>query len=160
MRGLASRLVARNARYNIGNVQRNFNEPTLPLLLLEPKRVGGVKFDRKKVEQSEGLTLVTLGFNERRDTLVTGPRGPLPAKGEVVIDAATGTVRHTTFELSTPGTNVKLATAYTKDEKLNLWLPSVFTERYESDTGAMRELVLCEAKYSNYRRFEVTAKIK
>ena len=63
------------------------------------------------------------------------------------------------FELATAGTRVKLETTYERDEKLNLWLPAKFTERYETD-GMMRELILCDAKYTNYRRFEVTARIK
>ena len=41
-----------------------------------------------------------------------------------------------------------------------MWVPSVFTERYERDSRSGRELIVCEAKYSNYRRFEVTGRIK
>lgn len=159
MRGLTSRIVERNARYNIGRVERNFNEPTLPLLLLEAKRIDGVKFTRRQVTKDKDVTLATLAYAEREATLVSSPRGPVPAKGEFVIDAATGTVRSTTFELNTAGTRVRLETTYARDEKLDLWLPSVFTERYDTD-GLMREQVICDAKYTNYRRFEVTARIK
>lgn len=159
MRGLTSQLVARNSRYNIGRVERNFNEPTLPLLLLERKRIGGVKFSRRQVFREGQVTLATLSFAERDETLVSSPRGPIPAKGEFLIEAGTGIVRRTLFELATAGTKVKLETTYERDEKLNVWLPATFTERYETD-GMMRELILCDAKYTNYRRFEVTARIK
>ena len=81
MRGLTSQLVARNSRYNIGRVERNFNEPTLPLLLLERKRIGGVKFSRRQVFREGQVTLATLSFAERDDTLVSSPRGPVPAEG-------------------------------------------------------------------------------
>ena len=74
--------------------------------------------------------------------------------------------------MTRPGIDARLETSYTRDHKLELWLPSVFTERYESGNGvggvrmsgdaarASRELIECVAKYTNYRRFEVTARIK
>ena len=76
------------------------------------------------------------------------------------------------FSSRGPASTSSSRPSYVKDDKLNLWLPSVFTERYESGSsiGGMRlssyaaraskELVECEARYTNYRRFEVTARIK
>jgi len=172
---LVKQLTWRNSRYNLGRVERNFNEPTLPLLLLDRKRIPRVKFDRKRLEKEEDITLATLGFEEKEPpTLVATPsEGAVRAKGEFVLDAATGTVRRTVFQLTRPGIDARLVTSYTKDNKLNLWLPSVFTERYESSSQAgggmrlagsaaraSREVIECVAKYTNYRRFEVTARIK
>jgi len=172
---LVKQLTWRNSRYNLGRVERNFNEPTLALLLLDSKRTPRVKFDRKRVVRDDDITLATLAFEEKEaPTLVATPNeGAVRAKGEFVLDAATGTVRRTVFQLTRPGIDARLVTSYTKDDKLNLWLPSVFTERYESSSyagggirlpsnaaRASRELVECVAKYTNYRRFEVTARIK
>jgi hypothetical protein len=120
------------------------------------------------------MSLWRAGVEEREPpTLVATPNeGAVRAKGEFLLDAATGTVRRTLFQLTRPGIDVKLETAYAKDDKLNLWLPSVFTERYEAGSNiggtrlssyaarASKELVECEATYTNYRRFEVTARIK
>jgi len=157
-RGLIAQIVDRNARYNIG-VTRNFNEPTLPLLLLEAKRVNEVKFERGAVVQDGDVTLVTLLFAERsRPTLVRGPDGSMPATGELVVEAGTGIIRRTRFDLDRAGVKVRLATNYAREPRLNLWLPDTFTERY--DTTATGELVMCEASYSNYRRFEVNARIR
>ena len=84
IRGLISQVIARNARYNIGSTTRNFNEPTLALLLVGDKRVNDVKFDRRGVEREGAATVATLAFEERgRPTLVRGPGGSLPAKGEI-----------------------------------------------------------------------------
>ena len=169
LHGLTSRLVARNAQYNIGSVTRNFNEPTLPLLLLEEKRISPVKFDRKRVERDGAATLATLAFEERGSgTLVSERQGPVPAKGEFVLDVSTGAITRTLFLLKRPGVDVRLETTYVKDDKLDLWLPSVFTERYVSGAFTIgsrsvirdRETIECEARYANYRRFEVTARIK
>ncbi len=160
LRGLINQVIARNARYNIGLVTRNFNEPTLPLLLLGAKRINDVKFERRAIVREGAVTLATLAFAEHgRPTLVRSPDGPLPGRGEFVIESGTGVVRHTTFELDKKGVTVRLTTTYALDSKIGLWLPAVFTERYES-TSPSREVVVCEATYSNYRRFEVTAKIK
>ena len=160
IRGLISQVIARNSRYNIGSTSRNFNEPTLPLLLIGEKRVNDVKFERKTVERDGATVLATLEFQERgRPTLVRGPEGSLPASGEIVLEPETGIVRKTTFELSRPGVKVRLTTTYARDPKLGLWLPDVFTERYSSESP-ITELVLCEARYTNYRRFEVTGRIK
>jgi len=160
IRGLISQVIARNARYNIGSTTRNFNEPTLALLLVGEKRVNEVKFDRRGVGHDGTATLATLAFEERgRPTLVRGPEGSLAAKGEIILEPGTGIVRKTTFELDRPGVKVRLMTTYAREPKLGLWLPDVFTERYESESP-ISEVVMCEAKYTNYRRFEVTGRIK
>ena len=161
VRGLASRIAARNARFNIGSVKRNFNEPTLALLLLDAKRVADVRFDRVRMERDGEVALATLRFTERgRPTLVSGSSGPTPATGTFVIEAATGRVRSTTFMLTDRSTVVTLVTNYAPDEKLGLWVPALFTERYETTLGPMRDVITGEARYSNYRRFEVTGRIK
>ena len=161
IRGVAAAVVQRNSRYNIGDVTRTFNEPTLPLLLVGPKRVGNVKFDRGDVVKDGDATLVTLNFAERgRPTLVRFMNGPsVPGKGEFLVEAGTGVVRRTRFEFDQPGLKVRLTTEYARHERLGLWLPVVFTERYER-TDSPRETIVCSANYSNYRRFDVTAKIK
>lgn len=171
---LVREIIHRNAKYNIGRVERNFNEPTLPLLLLSAKRIPRIKFDRLSVVKEPDATLATLAFEERQAPTLIQSReeGSVRSKGQFLLDAATGTVRHTLFQLTRPGIDVRLETSYVKDEKLKLWVPSVFTERYETGdriggarttnpaARASSERVECEAKYSNYRRFEVTARIK
>ena len=159
-RGIAKQVIESNARYNIGSVSRNFNEPTLPLLLFETRRASSVEFDKKKVSREGPLTIATLSFSEREPgTIVGGPRGPAPAKGTFVIDAANGTVRETTFEIKHSDIRASLKTQYERDPKLDLWLPATFIERYER-TRDLKEVIECEAKYSNYRRFETAWKIK
>jgi hypothetical protein len=161
LRGVASRIAARNARFNIGGVTRNFNEPTLPLLLLHAKRINGVKFGTAQLQHEGAATLATLTFAERdRPTLVTGSSGPAPASGFLVIEAGTGRVRHTLFSLKDRATTVTLETFYAHDGNVDLWVPTRFTERYDTSVGPLHEVVNCEAVYSNYRRFDVTGRIK
>jgi hypothetical protein len=151
----------RNARYNLGGIARTVNEPTLPLLILEPKRVKSFSFDREEVLQAGGRTTVRLSFRERdRPTLVRNMRGePLYSKGELLVDAGTGRVERTVMEFNHDGIVARLTTTYANDENVEMWVPVSFTERYES-TREDREVIVCEAAYTNFRKFETSARIK
>ena len=164
---VARRVTEHNARFNLGSVRRNFNEPTLPLQLLAPDHRPRVDFSRGGVTRSAEATIATLTFREReRPTLIQAERRdgpgttPVYARGEIVVDAATGTVRRTRLTLENGRVEVELITEYTLEPRLNLWVPAVFTERYDALRDRQRELIVCEAQYTNYRRFEVTGRIK
>ena len=67
---------------------------------------------------------------------------------------------------------MELVTEYRFDERLGLMLPIVFREQYEQGKAAAKarmqepgtsreyEQIACEAKYSNFRRFEVFSRIR
>jgi hypothetical protein len=65
---------------------------------------------------------------------------------------------------------MELATEYKFEERLGLMLPVVFREFYEKGkpaaqarmetAGLLYERIACEAKYSNFRRFEVFSRIR
>jgi hypothetical protein len=154
-------VLSRNSRFNLGSILRNFNEPTLALLVLEPKRVQRFSFDREEVIRNAGQTSVRLSFREReRPTLVRdGDNRPVYSRGEVTIDAATGRVERTMIELNDDNVLARLTTTYALDEKVDMWVPVTFAERYER-TSRDREVIICEGEYTNYRRFEVTARVK
>jgi hypothetical protein len=155
--GVARQLVNRNARFNIGSVVRNFNEPTLGLLVLDPQRRSQFKFDRRGVTRVQGATLVTLAFRETEPpTLVRASGRELYSKGEMVIEAETGRIRRTSMELTYNDIHARLTSFYARNADLNLWLPATFVERYER--GSRRELISCVATYTNWRRFDVDVK--
>jgi hypothetical protein len=105
---------------------------------------------------------VVLAFTEReRPTLIRSAQGRhLFSKGTLTLDAATGRIERTEFEIKDAGVLSRLTTEYAPDEKLGLWVPTIFQERYEGSQGRDRELVLCVARYTNYRRFDVVVKVK
>jgi hypothetical protein len=158
---VARTVADRNARFNIGNIERNFNEPTLPLLIFDEGRAGNFKFNRQDFREEDGVKVTTLGFTERdRPTLVNSVRGgPVYSRGTFVVETDTGRIRQTDIQFKDDGIRADLTTTYARDDKLDLWVPAVFTERYES-TKKTRELTTCEAHYTNYRRFETTGRIK
>jgi hypothetical protein len=82
------------------------------------------------------------------------------AKGLLTIDAMTGRVERTEFEIDVDRTTSRLVTEYELDDKLNLWVPVRFRERYDDARDRERQVIQCEARYTNYRRFEVTGRIK
>jgi hypothetical protein len=159
--GVARRLVERNAQFNIGHIVRNFNEPTLGLLVLDPRRRRQFKFIRKNVDRDGATTLVTLAFKETdRPTLVRGMDGSdVYSSGTLTIEPGTGRIRRTEIDFTYATIVAQLATTYARDTKLDLWVPATFVERY-ARRRPTRELILCQANYTDWRRFEVQVKIQ
>jgi len=155
-------VVRHNAHFNIGRIERTFNEPTLPLLVLDKSHVRNFAFSRKQVETDGDATLVTLDFVEKdRPTLVVSRAGtPLYARGELVIEAGTGRVRATHIQFKDGGITADLTTRYARDVRLDLWLPSVFSERYEGTPDGLKEIDTGHASYGNFKRFETSGHIK
>ncbi len=152
----------RNARYNLGSIERNFNDPMLALVILDDGHRNRFKFERRSVERGPDGVFVTVAFTERdRPTLVRGTDGSqIFAKGELVIEAATGRLRRTVIALKDGTITARLTTAFAENGKLGLWLPASLTERYEGTINRVREIVTAESTYTNYRKFDVNIVIK
>ena len=159
---VAERVANHNARYNIGTIGRNFNEPTLALLVLEARRVKNFNFSRQLVETIGGVPVVTLAFTERdRPTLVRSQSGQAVfSKGEVTLEAGSGRVRRTRIAFKYGDIQAQLTTTYAPEPKLDLWVPTSFTEQYEGERDGLKEIIICTARYTNYRRFETFGRIK
>jgi hypothetical protein len=176
-REVAATFKTYNSRFNIGRTFRNFNEPTLGLLVLDEHHRRRFSFDRTRVERAGGDVLVTLAFKENDSpTLIYDvKRGRVFSKGELVVEAATGRVRRTVLSAKIRDVQLNLTTEYVLEPRLEIWVPATFREQYEygvRPTGefdatsrprrqrAEYERIVCEATYSNYRRFETSVRIK
>lgn len=159
---IGRQLVDRNARYNIGSVSRNMNDPMLALVILDDKHRHRFRFERRRVEPTPAGPLVTVTFTERDEpTLVIGADGSrIFSKGELMIDAATGRLVRTVITLKDKATTGTLTTVFTENEKLGLWLPASMDERYDHEINDVKELVVAKSIYTNYRRFNVNVTIK
>jgi hypothetical protein len=159
---VAQQVANRNASFNIGSVGRNFNEPTLALLVLEAKRIKQFRFDRRDLSEQNGVQLATLAFTEHDPpTLVRETSGKaIYSKGEIVIETETGRIRRTVITFRDDPFDASLTTDYVPDDRLGLWVPGSFSERYNLSTRTEQETTTCEAAYSDYHRFEVTGRIK
>jgi hypothetical protein len=158
---LASVIAEKNSRFNIGDVRRTFNEPTIGLLVLSRFHRHRFTFERVAVSRG-GPPIVTLTFTERdRPTLITGTAGePVFMKGQLDVEADTGRVVRTRVEMTLGSVRASLATAYAPEGRLNLWVPTVMSERYEQTAGTLRQSIAVETEYRNYRRFDTTVIIK
>lgn len=170
-REVAGAMKKHNSRLNLGRIYRNFNEPTLSLLVLDDEHRSRFSFDRKRLEQADGQALVTVAFVEKESpTLIVDlEHGRVLSRGELLIEAATGRVRRAMLTARIQDTKVLLETTYAPDDRLGIWVPSVFREQYEygvaatdslSPNRAEYEQIRCEARYTNYRRFETTVRVK
>ena len=160
-----------NSRFNIGRTFRNFNEPTLSLLVFDANHRKRFSFKRTGVQHNGDAVLVTLRFVEKESpTLIRDVRrGRVFSAGEALVEAGTGRVRRAVIEAKTDDVKVELTTTYSPDERLGIWVPSVFRERYEHGSSSKTkkpdprsdyEQITCEAKYDNFRRFETGVRIK
>ena len=167
---VAAKFKAYNSRYNIGRTVRNFNEPTLSLLVLDERHRPRFMFERRQVQRSGDAWVVTMRFSEREGpTLIHDPnRGFMFSAGELVIEAGSGRIRRATLQGSVGGERLQFDTTFAPDDRLGMWVPAAFREEYEfvapprsrENPQAQYENIVCEARYSNFRRFETTIKIK
>ena len=168
---VAERMKSYNARYNIGRVVRNINEPTLALLVLDSTHRSRFKFRIGKPTMAAGRALVPLTFREReRPTLIRSSTGaPVYTTGELLVEPDSGRVWQSTLDAAVDAIRVRLTTEYSFDERLKLLLPTLFRERYEQGQPAGKdgskrkvayELIEAQGQYSNFRRFEVLSRVR
>jgi hypothetical protein len=173
LRAIAPRVAAANARYNIGHVIRNFNEPTLALVLFTPARVDDLRIER--VTASEDATrdanaltdarcsadcdaLVTLRFRSRDgQSLVRSAAGVVSTRGSAIVEATNGRVRRTIVTFDDRHVEATLDTTYGLDMHVAFWVPVTFVERYVAH--ATGEQTLVQSTFTNYRRFETSGRM-
>lgn len=156
----ARALALEQARYNIGPIVRTINVPTLALEILMPHRQDRFRFRQQGTERIDGTDVHVVTFEERRrPTLIRTPEGrDLPASGRAWIEPASGRVLRTELQTGQSGRDRvegTISVTYTHVPRLELWLPATMAERY---VGRGTE-ILCEATYTNFRRFETDARI-
>jgi hypothetical protein len=169
---VAMTVATHNSRFNIGRTRRNVNEPTLGLLILDAARQSSVAFDVRKTDVDRGTRVTTISFQELGPrTLIHDVLGAaVPSSGEIVAEEQTGRVRRTEVKTRIGSVSIDLATTYVAEPDLDMWVPAAFREHYEDGiyqraaknrfNGPGYEEIFCEAKYSHFRRFETTGRIK
>jgi hypothetical protein len=150
----AKRIMDEGARYNIGNVQRNINQPTLALGFAS--RQHRTRFDfTEKGRDADGTVIE---FKEMtRPTIVSTTNGrDLPVRGKFWVEAETGVVRRTELEAIDTGLNARIVVTYQHDAALGIWVPARMDERYRRGRDSVE--VIGAATYSRFRRFQVSTK--
>jgi hypothetical protein len=158
----ASRLRAladRQAKYNLGDLYRTINVPTLPLEFLLADRQDRFRFKRSGITALRGVTVWTIRYEERqRPTLIRTPEGrDVKSAGVFWIDPATGAVLRTELRVDLDRRlHAIILVSYLRNERFDMLLPDDMNELYV--TGRSR--IEAHATYSRFRRFETDVRIK
>jgi len=154
--GQARRILAESARYNLGELQRDINVPTMALTYLRGSNQSRSDFSVDGNQTIDGVSAVVLEFKERATpTIVHSADGDLPATGRVWIEPESGRVLKTEISMASRRSGAKVTVMYGAVPELTMWVPIVMTEEY---TGA--ETIFGKATYSKFRQFAVSTAIK
>jgi len=147
-----------SARYNIGDMVRTVNVPTLALEFLETAAQKRSRFRKIGEDTAEGERAWVVSFEERaRPALIKTHGGrDVKTKGLVWIDPGTGRILRTELDPQLHrGRASRIATTYAPDERLQLWVPVEMKEVYEMESRTLTGT----ATYTNFRRFETEVKL-
>jgi len=147
--GLA--VINESARYNIGNVERNINVPTLALAFL--MRGSRDRFEFEVEGRDADAVVMTYEEKDRPTIVQNGQGGDLPVEGQFWLDEEDGTVLRTELRAIDTGAEAKIIVTYRYDPDVRSWVPARMEERYVRRRDRVE--VLGEATYARFRRFQV-----
>lgn len=154
-------LADQQAKYNLGDLYRTINVPTLPLEFLLPDRQPRFRFKHKGSTTVHDRFVWIVSYEERdRPTIIRTPEGrDITSSGSFWIDPANGAVIRS--ELRTgqlPGRPLStiILVSYTHNDRFDMLLPDDMNELYLTRGTRIEG----HATYSNYRRWEAEVRIK
>jgi hypothetical protein len=150
----ARKIMAESARYNIGNVNRTVNLPTLPLMFLLPESRGRFVFTEGKPDAAAPGRVVEFRETASPTFVSTTGERDLPVYGRFWIDEQTGTVLRTEVHMVDTALEGHVTVTYDIDPGTGLRVPVRMEERYrrQRDTNEVRGVVT----YSRFRTFQVS----
>jgi hypothetical protein len=151
-------LAAENGRFNIGKIERTFNEPTLALSFLDDRYRHRFEFEFVVEQKLETGPMRLYRYIERgRPTVIRIGDRDLPAQGLFGIQPETGRILFTSLRVSDAG-NVHghVSVRYGPHADFDVLVPIEMKEVYTSIAG---EEVTATATYSDFRRFEAHSRI-
>jgi hypothetical protein len=150
----ARAIMNEGARYNIGNVDRNINVPTLPLPFLTPLHSQRFAFKAGKREESDEGVIIEFRETARPTFITTTGGRDLPVTGRYWVDEPTGTVLKTELHALDVSVEAHITVTYQKDSGTGLMVPARMEERYRRGRDPVE--VRGVATYSRFRRFQVS----
>jgi len=152
------------ARYNLGDLQRNFNEPTVALTFAASDFQPRFKFALDGTEDVNGELLQRVKFSEvDRPTIIHDAQSGanIPASGRLWT-SDDGVIKRTELHLdSRRDTLVDIRVSYGIDPRLGVMVPLSMDEDYRyKDRNTQRLVVISgHGVSSGYRRFETSGRV-
>ena len=139
-------------KFNLGNVARTINIPTLAMMFLHPRVNERFEFVDGGEETIAGRILRKATYKEvARPTLIKTSRGrDLALTGVLWIDPFTGTVVKTELNAADPVVRCQVTVTFHRDEAIDLWVPEKMDEYYKAASGL--DDIIASATYSNVRK--------
>ena len=160
-------IAAESARFNLGQMQRTTNLPTMPLLYLAASMHSRLYFSRGGEGDVDGTKTTILEFREDASpTLAADANGiDMPARGRAWVEPATGRIRRIELRYAAGARRV-MVVWFREDARIGVLAPQRMWEWYEmipigadllaSATQRARQADLeALATYSNLRLFSV-----
>jgi hypothetical protein len=157
LRAAARAIADEQAKYNVGDIYRTINVPTLPLEFLLPDRQSRFRFREAGITTVSGVATTAVAYTERsRPTIIRTPNGrDVVAKGTAWIDRE-GRVLKTELVTTAPGgVRAGITVTYGSEPRLNLLVPVTMHETYSTRVSQITAV----ATYRNFRRFETETRI-
>ena len=157
-------ILSDSARYNIGDVERNVNTPTLALLFLHPSYKHRFEFEHVAnaspplgldgPEDDDAVDIWVIEYTETcAPCLVTGPgEQNMPARGRFWIDSATGRVLVSELIFKLTNFSATIAVKYETNTVMGHAVPIEMRERYDTPSGFRIDGT---ATYTSFRQFQV-----
>ena len=149
----ARAIMDEGARYNIGNVARNINMPTLPLPFLTAQHRARFSFKAGKREENDPGAVIEFKETGRPTFISTTGGRDLPVSGRFLVDERDGTVLRTELHAVDTSVEAHIVVTYEPDAGTGLMVPVRMEERYRRSRDPME--VRGVATYSRFRRFQV-----
>jgi hypothetical protein len=163
----ARRLSDEGARFNLGNLQRNFNVPTSALFFFVTENHDRFKFSARRV-LDDGTWEIAFRETGKPAMIRTPESEPVTTTGTLWVRPEDGVVVRTMLEVDVtmhrlnPPQRGKgsIDVSYHLVDTLGTWLPASMDEAFEATRHDAWDKVTGHAEYSNYRRFETSGRIK
>jgi hypothetical protein len=165
-------LLDESARFNLGQLSRNFSDPTLVLQFLQPAVQSRFAFTLAGAASIKGVDAWRIDFVEHGSpTVVTLNGAEVRSRGSIWVSRDGATVIETELAQSNPAIHLEARTrvSFRPDASIEMWVPVRMEEGYKQQqlgwwgtpprTAVVSETIECVATYSNFRRFETAGRI-